>query len=182
MFSPANDVANAVGPYAVIYQVWSTGDSAASKGPVPVWILAFGGAMIVIGLATCTFSSSLASRLLLTLSPSPDGYNIMAVLGNKITLMSPSRGFTMELGAAITVILASQYGLPVSTTMCITGATLGVSLCNGDRTSSPSLSPAAKLTHLSCSPRNQLARSWMDFPRMDLDGPGRRNPLVRPSS
>ena len=38
----------------------------------------------------------------------------------------------MELGAAITVILASQYGLPVSTTMCITGATLGVGLCNGN--------------------------------------------------
>ena len=38
----------------------------------------------------------------------------------------------MELGAAITVLLASQYSLPVSTTMCITGATLGVALCNGD--------------------------------------------------
>jgi phosphate/sulfate permease len=56
----------------------------------------------------------------------------MAVLGNRITLISPSRGFTMELGAAITVILASQYGIPVSTTMCITGATVGVSCCNGD--------------------------------------------------
>ncbi len=38
----------------------------------------------------------------------------------------------MELGSAITVILASQYAIPVSTTMCITGATLGVALCNGD--------------------------------------------------
>ena len=74
----------------------------------------------------------------------------MSVLGNRITLHSPSRGFSMELGAAITVVLASQYGLPVSvspsssyrtwlflklcnkTTMCITGATLGVALCNGD--------------------------------------------------
>lgn len=52
--------------------------------------------------------------------------------GNNITPHSPSRGFSMELGAAITVILASQYGLPVSTTMCITGATMGVALCNGD--------------------------------------------------
>jgi sodium-dependent phosphate transporter len=58
--------------------------------------------MIVIGLATY-------------------GYNIMRVLGNKLTYHSPSRGASMELGAAITVILASQYGLPVSTTMCITG-------------------------------------------------------------
>lgn len=38
----------------------------------------------------------------------------------------------MELGSALTVILASQYGIPVSTTMCITGATVGVSLMNGD--------------------------------------------------
>ncbi|KAG5640530.1 hypothetical protein DXG03_008214, partial [Asterophora parasitica] len=74
----ANDVSNAIGPFAVIYAVWSTGDSAASKSPVPVWALAFGGIMIVIGLATY-------------------GYNIMKVLGNKITLHSPSRGFSMEL-------------------------------------------------------------------------------------
>lgn len=37
----------------------------------------------------------------------------------------------MELGAAITVLVFSQYSLPVSTTMCITGATVGVGLCNG---------------------------------------------------
>ncbi|GAA5836496.1 hypothetical protein JCM11251_007093 [Rhodosporidiobolus azoricus] len=109
----ANDVSNAIGPYAVIYHTWSTGTLSEKKTPVPIWILAFGGAFIVIGLATY-------------------GYNIMKVLGNKITLHSPSRGFSMELGAAITVILASQYGLPVSTTMCITGSTIGVALCNGD--------------------------------------------------
>ncbi|ESK89691.1 sodium:inorganic phosphate symporter [Moniliophthora roreri MCA 2997] len=109
----ANDISNAIGPFSVIYQVWSTGSSAASKSSTPIWALVFGAIMLVIGLATY-------------------GYNIMAVLGNRITLHSPSRGFSMELGAAITVILASQYGLPVSTTMCITGSTIGVALCNGD--------------------------------------------------
>ena len=109
----ANDVSNAIGPWTVIYQVWSTGDAQASKAPVPIWILVVGALMIVLGLATY-------------------GYNIMRVLGNKITYHSPSRGTSMEMGAAITVILASQYGLPVSTTMCITGATLGVGLCNGN--------------------------------------------------
>ncbi|GAA6055408.1 hypothetical protein JCM3770_006976 [Rhodotorula araucariae] len=109
----ANDVSNAIGPYAAIYHVWSQMELAGKKSPVPIWILAFGAVMIVIGLATY-------------------GYNIMKVLGNKITLHSPSRGFSMELGASITVILASQYGLPVSTTMCITGSTIGVALCNGD--------------------------------------------------
>ncbi|KAK4702578.1 solute carrier family 20 (sodium-dependent phosphate transporter), partial [Phenoliferia sp. Uapishka_3] len=108
----ANDVSNAVGPYAVIYQVWSTGNAGASRAPIPVWLLAVAGGFIVVGLATY-------------------GYKIMAVLGNKITMVTPSRGFSMELGAAITIILASQYGIPVSSTMCITGATLGVSLCNG---------------------------------------------------
>lgn len=69
--------------------------------------------MIVIGLATY-------------------GYNIMRILGNRLTLMSPSRGFSMELGSSITVLLASQFGIPVSSTMCITGATIGVAMCNGD--------------------------------------------------
>lgn len=109
----SNDVSNAIGPFSAIYEAWSTGQPLGKETSVPVWVLAYGGAMLVIGLATY-------------------GYNIMAILGNRLTLHSPSRGFSMELGAAITVILASQYGLPVSTTMCITGATLGVALCNGD--------------------------------------------------
>lgn len=108
----ANDVANAIGPFATIYQIWSTG-RVPSKSPVPIWILAFGGGAIVIGLWTY-------------------GYNIMRSLGNRITLHSPSRGFSMELGAAITVIMATRLAIPVSTTQCIAGATVGVGLCNGD--------------------------------------------------
>ncbi|KAF1834142.1 phosphate-repressible phosphate permease-like protein [Decorospora gaudefroyi] len=107
----ANDISNAIGPYTAIYFIWSTGDIS-SKVPVPLWILAFGGMSIILGLWTY-------------------GYNIMRALGNKITLHSPSRGFSMELGAALTVILATKLALPVSTTQCITGATVGVGLCNG---------------------------------------------------
>ncbi|PBK80826.1 sodium:inorganic phosphate symporter [Armillaria gallica] len=109
----ANDLGNAVGPYSAIYAIWSTGVAAGQQSETPVWILVAGALFLVIGLATY-------------------GYNIMAVLGNRMTLHSPSRGYSMELGSAITVILASQYAIPVSTTMCITGATLGVALCNGD--------------------------------------------------
>lgn len=109
----ANDLSNAIGPFSVIYYTWKTGNLAGSKVPVEVWYLVYGAAALVLGLATY-------------------GYNIMAVLGNRITLHSPSRGFTMELGAAITVILASQYGIPVSTTMCITGATIGTSLISAE--------------------------------------------------
>lgn len=46
--------------------------------------------------------------------------------------MSPTRGFSVELGAAVTVLLASRLALPVSTTQCLTGATLGVALMNYD--------------------------------------------------
>lgn len=59
------------------------------------------------------------------------GYNIMRNLGNKLTLHSPSRGFSMELGSVVTVVMATRLALPVSTTQCITGATVGVGLCSG---------------------------------------------------
>ncbi|KAK9327604.1 phosphate transporter [Lipomyces starkeyi] len=108
----ANDIGNSVGPWAVIYSAWSTGSAAASKAPVPVWQLAVLSATISLGLVTY-------------------GYNIMKVMGNKITYHSPSRGCSMEMGAAVTVLLFSQFSLPVSTSMCITGATVGVGLCNG---------------------------------------------------
>ncbi|KAF2741831.1 sodium/phosphate symporter [Sporormia fimetaria CBS 119925] len=108
----ANDIGNSVGPWAVIYSAWNTGNAAASKQPVPLWQLAVMAATISLGLITY-------------------GYNIMKVMGNKITWHSPSRGSSMEMGAAITVLVFSQYSLPVSTSMCITGATVGVGLCNG---------------------------------------------------
>ncbi|KAK3186589.1 Na+/Pi symporter [Lecanicillium sp. MT-2017a] len=109
----ANDVANAIGPYATIFQIWNTSELPAKKSNVPIWILAFGGAGIVVGLWTY-------------------GYHIMRNLGNRVTLMSPARGFSMELGSVIAVIMATRLKLPVSTTQCITGAIVGVGLCNGD--------------------------------------------------
>lgn len=108
----ANDVSNAVGPLATIYMVWSTG-AAKHETDVPLWVLVYGGGGIIIGLWTY-------------------GYNIMRNLGNRLTLQSPSRGFSMELGAAVTVVMATRLALPVSTTQCIVGATMGVALCNGD--------------------------------------------------
>ena len=57
----------------------------------------------------------------------------MRSLGNNLTYHSPSRAYCMELGAAIIVLLASRVGLPISTTQCITGATIFVGLLNGVR-------------------------------------------------
>ncbi|KAH8646164.1 phosphate transporter [Xylariales sp. PMI_506] len=108
----SNDIGNSVGPWAVIYYCWSTGKPAGSTAVVPIWQLAVLALTLSVGLITY-------------------GFNIMRVMGNKITYHSPSRGSSMEMGAAIVVLLFSQYSLPVSTSMCITGATVGVGLCNG---------------------------------------------------
>jgi sodium-dependent phosphate transporter len=107
----SNDVANAVGPYAAVYNIWNT-SSVPTSSTVPTWILALGGAGIVCGLATY-------------------GYKIMRVLGVKSVKLTNSRGFCVELSTAITVIVASRYGLPVSTTQVLTGAILAVGLFEG---------------------------------------------------
>ncbi|KNC77128.1 hypothetical protein, variant [Sphaeroforma arctica JP610] len=113
----ANDVANAIAPLATVFALWSSGasglDGTTSKQEVPIWILVFGGVAIDIGLFLL-------------------GWKIVYALGNNITFHSPSRGFSMEMGAVITVLMATFLGIPVSTTHCITGATVAVGLCNGD--------------------------------------------------
>lgn len=108
----ANDVSNAVAPITTAYEVWLTGEIP-DFIDIPVWILVVGGSCIVVGLLTY-------------------GYHVMRTLGNRLTLISPSRGFCMELASAITVLIATKLSLPVSTTQCITGATVGVGLANGD--------------------------------------------------
>ncbi|KAI9141085.1 phosphate transporter [Paraphysoderma sedebokerense] len=110
----SNDVANAVGPLSTIWFIYENGDwpESANKVPVPIWILAYGGLAIDIGLITY-------------------GYHVMRSLGNHITYHSPTRGFSMELGTSLTVLTASKIGIPVSTTHCLVGATAAVGLCNG---------------------------------------------------
>ncbi|KAK9453079.1 phosphate transporter [Dipodascopsis uninucleata] len=108
----SNDISNAAGPLAAIYFTWSR-NSVNAKSPVPVWLLAYTAGALVIGLWTY-------------------GYHLMRNLGNRLTLHSPSRGFSMELGAALTTVLATKLGIPISSTQCIIGATVMVGLCNND--------------------------------------------------
>ncbi|KAL8948597.1 MAG: hypothetical protein Q9222_005224 [Ikaeria aurantiellina] len=108
----SNDVANAIGPWAAAYSTYRANE-VATKVPTPVWALVIAG--FLLGAGFWFF-----------------GFKIIRALGNRITQMSPSRGYSMELGAAITVLLASRLGLPVSTTQCLTGATVGVALMNFD--------------------------------------------------
>ena len=59
------------------------------------------------------------------------GKNVIATIGNKITELTPSRGFACQLAAATTVVVASGTGLPISTTHTLVGAVLGVGLARG---------------------------------------------------
>lgn len=107
----ANDVANAIGPVAAALDVIKT--KSVNLSPIlPTWLLAVGGAGIVVGLATW-------------------GWRVIQTIGKKITELTPTRGFSAEFGAAITILLASKLGLPISTTHCIVGAVLGVGLARG---------------------------------------------------
>lgn len=108
----SNDVANAVGPLAAVVQVLRSGGEIAAKSAMPGWILLIGAAGIVIGLASF-------------------GWRVIRTIGEKITELTPSRGFAAELGAAATVVMASGTGLPISTTHTLVGAVLGVGMARG---------------------------------------------------
>lgn len=107
----ANDVANAIGPLAVIYMIVKTG-SVGAKVPVPIFLLLFGGIGIALGIAMA-------------------GHRVMETMGTKITALSNTRGFSVEFAAATTVLVASKMGLPVSTTHAAVGGVLGVGFARG---------------------------------------------------
>ncbi len=108
----SNDVANGVGPLAAIYGLIETGGEVTQKLAMPFWILALGGAGIVLGLATY-------------------GYRVMQTIGRRITALTPTSGFCATVAAAITVVLASRTAMPVSTTHIAVGAVMGVGMARG---------------------------------------------------
>lgn len=107
----ANDVANAIGPVAAVIAALKT-NSLTTATSVPSWLLALGGGGIVLGLATW-------------------GWRVIETIGKKITELTPTRGFSAEFGAAITILFASKLGLPISSTHALVGAVLGVGLNRG---------------------------------------------------
>jgi sodium-dependent phosphate transporter len=112
----ANDVANAMGPFMGIYGIYKTGKASkkVDTDDDGYWILFLGGISISLGLLLY-------------------GYKIMRAIGVKLAVITPSRGFAIELGAAIVIIMGSYLGLPLSTTHCQVGATTGVALLEGGK-------------------------------------------------
>ncbi|TKT79051.1 inorganic phosphate transporter [Aquamicrobium sp. LC103] len=102
----ANDVANAVGPLAAIVHTASDSDVASSV-QIPLWVMLIGAAGISIGLILF-------------------GPKLIRMVGEQITKLNPMRAFCVALSAAITVIVASWFGLPVSSTHIAVGAVFGV--------------------------------------------------------
>lgn len=102
----ANDVANAVGPLAGINEAITEGGISTTAG-IPIWVMAVGAIGIALGLALY-------------------GPKLIRTVGSEITELDKTRAFCIAMAAAITVIIASQLGLPVSSTHIAVGGVFGV--------------------------------------------------------
>jgi inorganic phosphate transporter, PiT family len=107
----ANDVANAIGPVAAIIPLAQQGEMSAAA-QIPFWLLSLGGIGIAFGTLTW-------------------GKRVMKTVGNRITNLTNTRGFSVDFGAATTVLIASKLGLPISTSHTVVGAVIGVGLARG---------------------------------------------------
>jgi len=102
----ANDVANAIGPLAAIYEAVKAG-AIATKAGTPLWIMVLGALGLSVGLALY-------------------GARLIRTVGKEITELDNIRAFSIAMAATLTVIVASQLGMPVSTTHISIGAVFGV--------------------------------------------------------
>lgn len=103
----ANDVANAIGPFAAIVTAIETGQGEVSGITLPFWVLAIGAIGISLGLALF-------------------GPRLIRTVGEQITKLNEIRAFCAALSAAVTVLVASAFGMPVSSTHIAVGAVFGV--------------------------------------------------------
>ncbi|XP_055692963.1 sodium-dependent phosphate transporter 2 isoform X2 [Lutzomyia longipalpis] len=105
-----NDVSNAIGPLIGLYLIFKDG-CALQKSETPLWLLVYGGVGIATGLWIW-------------------GRRVIQTIGNDLTKITPTTGFTIEIGAALTVLLASKIGIPISTTHCKVGSVVFVGYAN----------------------------------------------------
>jgi len=105
----SNDVGNAIAPLAAIAYILRTGSVPLTGFSIPLWILILGGTGIVAGLAVW-------------------GKKVIATIGENIIPLQPSSGFCAEIATATTILLASRFGLPVSTSHALVGGVVGIGL------------------------------------------------------
>lgn len=105
----ANDVANAIGPFAAIYDTVTSGWAISSNAGIPLWIMIIGALGLAIGLGVY-------------------GSTLIRTVGNEITKLNQIRAYCVALSAAITVIIASALWLPVSSTHIAIGWIFGIGL------------------------------------------------------
>ncbi|MBD2099386.1 inorganic phosphate transporter [Leptolyngbya sp. FACHB-261] len=125
----SNDVGNAIAPLAVAVEILKTDAVPLQSLDIPLWVLALGGVGLVTGLAVL-------------------GARVIKTVGEGIISLQPSGGFCAELATAITVLLASRLGLPVSTSHALVGGVVGVGLVRG-------------LGTINLSTVRQIALAWL---------------------
>ncbi|XP_053116281.1 sodium-dependent phosphate transporter 2 isoform X5 [Hemicordylus capensis] len=101
-----NDVSNAIGPLVALWLIYEQG-GVMQEAATPIWLLLYGGIGICVGLWVW-------------------GRRVIQTMGKDLTPITPSSGFTIELASAFTVVIASNVGLPVSTTHCKVGSVVAV--------------------------------------------------------
>ena len=107
----AGEVGYMAGPLATIYDVYTTG-TLSKKVNAPIWIIIISAVSLVTGLATY-------------------GRNVVKAVGKEMAKITPTRGFAAEVATAMVIMVAAQYGLPTSSSQCITGGIVGIGLVEG---------------------------------------------------
>tara|TARA_B100000676_G_scaffold312860_1_gene389400 strand:+ start:482 stop:1954 length:1473 start_codon:yes stop_codon:yes gene_type:complete len=144
----SNDVANAVGPLAAIVSAAASGEIA-TKVSIPLWVMGIGAIGISIGLALF-------------------GPRLIRMVGDQITKMNPMRAYCVALSAAITVLIASALGLPVSSTHIAVGAVFGVGFFREWQT--------ARRTHIN---HGRMRKGLKPSEKIDPEERAKRRRLVR---
>lgn len=131
----ANDVANAIGPFVTIYTIYNSNGVLEKKNDMTddaYWILGMGGVGIGLGLLIY-------------------GYKITYAIGEKLCKITPSRGVAIELSSALVIITGSRLKIPLSTTHCQVGATIGVGLLENPK----------KCSGVNCNVLLKTAMGWL---------------------
>jgi sodium-dependent phosphate transporter len=107
----AGEVGYMAGPLSSIWHIVNTNQIEKST-EAPIWIIVIGASGLVVGLATY-------------------GYRVTEAVGTRLSKITASRGFAAELATSLVIMIASQYGLPTSSSQCITGGIIGVGAVEG---------------------------------------------------